>query len=282
MDVLVSERKIWWIASYPKSGNTWVRMFINAYMSGFPLDINSGFQYATGDNHLPYFQMCCVRQANQLEATEQVMLRPAALLNALNLSASKHVCLKTHHAKVKVEESLLIHPNISAGSVYIVRDPRDVAISYADHLGWSIDEVISVMGKHEFIAQHPVTNLIHFLTTWSTNVDTWTIKNNDVPVEVIRYEDMLTDSDTAFRRILKGLGVTDINEDKFDFALKETTFSNLQKLENKGGFREKGKGKKFFRKGKFGQWKMKLTNEQCKMIQKDHGEVMERYGYNVR
>jgi len=279
MQVLVSERKIWWIASYPKSGNTWVRMFVNAYMSGFPLDINSGFQYANGDNHLPYFQICCVRRADNLEVDEQVFIRPAAMVAALNMSAAKHVCLKTHHSKVQVNDIPLIYPALSGGAVYIVRDPRDVVISYADHLGYSIDKTIECLNTQNFIAQHPVTNLAHILTTWSTHVDTWTVKNTDVPVEVVRYEDMVTDTDATFRVILKGLGVSDIDEDRFKFALNQTTFSNLQKLEKKEGFREKGHGKTFFRKGKFGQWKMKLTSEQCAVIEDANRETMERYNY---
>lgn len=282
MEVLVNERKIWWIASYPKSGNTWVRMFINAYMSGFPLDINSGFQYANGDNQLTYFQMCCIRQADNLEVDEQVMLRPAVLLAALSLSAAKHVCLKTHHAKVKVNESLLIHPNISAGGVYIIRDPRDIAISYSVHLGWSIDKTIEAMNTQNFIAQHPKTKLAHFLTTWSTHVDTWTVKNEDVPVEVVKYEDMITDTDKTFRVILKGLGISNINEERFSFALKETAFSNLQRIEKKDGFREKANGNKFFRKGKFGQWKTKLTNKQCEVIESNYKETMDRYDYRPK
>lgn len=279
MQIPVDDRKIWWIASYPKSGNTWVRMFLNAYMTGFPLDINSSFQYALGDNHLSFFQACYCRPANQLTATEQVFLRPAALMIALHMSAAKHLCLKTHHAKVKVDDIPLIPPKISAGSVYIVRDPRDVAISMADHMGESIDYAIESMGEKQYITEHKVTGLMHVLTTWSLHVETWTDKNKDVPVKIIRYEDMLERPEYEFVHILEALGITDIDEEKFEFALEQTEFKNLRKTEEEKGFRELGLGDKFFRVGKSGQWKTVLTPEQIDKIETDHGVIMEKFGY---
>lgn len=279
MEINAEERKIWWIASYPKSGNTWVRMFLNAYLTGFPLNINSGFQYAIGDNHPGLWQTTICRQVDQLTVAEQALIRPAVLFNALYFSAAKHVCLKTHHAKVKVEDIPLIPVKFSAGGIYIIRDPRDVAISFADHLGDSIDDVINNMGCKQYINTHRISNLAHILTTWSIHVETWVHKNKDLPIKVTRYEDMLENTDYEFRRILEALGLSDINEERFKFALDQTKFENLQKLEDKHGFMEKGQGKRFFRVGKAGQWEDILTQEQIQRIQDNHGEMMEKYGY---
>jgi hypothetical protein len=281
MEVVVDERKIWWLASYPKSGNTWVRMFVNAYVSGFPLDINSGFQYTIGDNHLGLFQTVSCRPVNNLTSTEQVYIRPAVLVAAISMSASKHVCLKTHHSKVKVDDMPLIPPKLSAGGVYIVRDPRDVAISFADHLGENIDTTIKNMNTVQYVNEHVVTKLMHVITTWSMHVDTWIYKNTDVPVKVIKYEDMLINPEREFKRVLQALGFNDIDRDRFKFALKQSSFKNLQKLENNGGFREKGQGDKFFRVGRSGQWREVLTEEQISQIEADHGEVMEKLGYEL-
>lgn len=281
MEVVVDERKIWWIASYPKSGNTWVRMFLNAYISGFPLDLNTGFQYAMGDNNFGLFQTVASRPANNLTATEQVFMRPAVLMTALALSPAKHVCLKTHHAKVKVDDMPLIPPKLSAGGVYVIRDPRDIAISFADHLGDTIDDTIENMNKVQYVNEHRETKLIHILTTWSMHTTTWIEKNKDVPVKVVRYEDMLENTEYEFERILEALGFPKINRDRFNFALSETKFANLQKLEADGGFRETGQGEKFFRVGKAGQWKEILTAEQVAQIEADHGEAMEKFGYEL-
>lgn len=275
----VDERKIWWIASYPKSGSTWVRMFMNAYITGFPVNLNSGFQYVWGDNHPGFFQTCYSRGIDQLTATEQVMLRPAALITMLNLSASKHICLKTHHAKACVDGFPLIPPKISGGAIYIIRDPRDIAISFADHSGVTVAETITHMNDLEHTSIHSVTHLIHVLTSWSLHVRSWTSKNTDVPVKVIKYEDMLANPKYEFEQILEGLGIETINRDRFNFALGETEFKSLQTLEAETGFREKSKGEKFFRVGKAGQWEKGLTQRELERVQEDHGEVMREYGY---
>ncbi len=208
-----------------------------------------------------------------------MIIRGAALLTALNMSATKHLCLKTHNAKVEVNSIPLVFPEISGGGVYIIRDPRDIVLSYAVHLGYSIDKTIETLNEQGFLARHQDTNLVHFLTTWSTHVTSWTVKNTNIPIEVVRYEDMLTDPEVSFRKILKGVQITDIDEDRFAFALKESSFSNLQRLESKGEFRENGKGGKFFRKGKSGQWRMKLSKEQSSAIEENHSEVMAEHGY---
>lgn len=281
MEVAVDERKIWWIASYPKSGNTWIRMFMNAYITGFPLDINTGFQYTYGDNLFTHFQSVACRPADQLTATEQVMYRPAVLMTHISLSAAKHICLKTHHAKVQVDGIPLFPPKLSAGAIYVVRDPRDVAISFADHLGGTVATAIKNMNEVQYISEHRVTKLMHVLTTWSTHVKTWTEKNKDIPVKVIRYEDLLENPHYEFERVLEGLGFEEINRDRFNFALEQTEFANLQALEQKNGFREKGMGKTFFRVGKSGQWETELTPQEIAQVEKDHGEVMREFGYEA-
>ena len=278
--VLVNERKIWWLASYPKSGNTWARMFLNAYVTGFPLDVNSAFQYAMGDLNPSYYQLVSARPANDLTSTEQFCYRSAALMNLISMSPACNITLKTHHAKVAADEFVLIPPSLSRAAVYIVRDPRDVAISYADHLGETIDTTIQRMNEMQHVAEHRVSKLIHVLTTWSTHVKSWTDVNNNIPVVVIRYEDMIDNTEETFRKILKGLGILIIDELRFKFAMEQTTFDNLKKLEENGTFREKGAGEKFFRVGKYNQWHSVLNKKQIKKIEEDHGEYMIKYGYN--
>lgn len=277
----VDERKIWWIASYPKSGSTWIRMFMNVYMTGFPVNLNSGYQYAWGDNHPGFFQTCYSRDISQLTATEQIMIRPAALVTMLNLSAAKNLCLKTHHVKANIDGFPLIPPKITGGAVYVIRDPRDVAISFADHSGLSIFDTIKHMNDPQRTSIHPVTHLMHVLTSWSIHVTSWTSKNTDVPVKVIKYEDMLKNPEYEFERILEGLGTKVIDRDRFNFALKETEFKNLQAVETETDFREKTKGKKFFRVGKAGQWREVLTQQELKCIQENHSEVMREFGYEL-
>ena len=275
----MNERKIWWIASYPKSGNTWVRMFLNAYATGFPVDMNSAFQYAMGDLNPGQMQLVSARPSNNLTSVEQFCYRSAMLMNIISTSPACNITLKTHSAKVNADGFVMIPPILSRGAVYIVRDPRDVVISYADHMGISIDTTIEKMNLMEHVTEHKDSKLIHILTTWSVHVKSWTEVNTDIPTTVIRYEDMLEEPSAQFRVILNALGFPVINEEKFQFALEQTKFKNLQRYEEKYTFRERGAGKRFFRVGKSGQWKTKLTRKQIRQIEKDHGEYMSKHGY---
>ena len=273
------DRKILWLASYPKSGNTWVRMFLNAYTTGFPLEVNSAFQFVMGDIYPEGMQMLCPKPLTELNIAQQYMYHTGMLLNLLLYGPSRDVCLKTHNAKCRVEDIPTIPPAISRGAVYIIRDPRDVVISVSHHFDLTIDKAIEFMNNMKQGAQHKDTNLVHILLTWSLNVLTWTEKNEDVPVTIIKYEDLLEKPKENFSKVLKGFGIEKIKQDKFKFALEETKFEKLRAYEDKHGFREKAHGEKFFRVGKSGQWKSKLTKEQVKQIEKDHGEVMEKFGY---
>ena len=126
---------------------------------------------------------------------------------------------------------------------------------------------------------HKVTNLYHIMTTWSYHIKSWTENNKDIPITVIRYEDLLDDPSSSFVKVLNALGFKDINQEKFDFALKQTEFKTLQKLETEGDFRENASPNKFFRVGQKEQWKEALTPKQIKKIEEDHGEVMSKFGY---
>ena len=277
-----SERKIWWFTSYPKSGNTWLRMFINAYVSGFKLDINSAFQFAFNDLTSQIVQITCARPIDKLTFEEQAYYRPATLLNFLNLYATRDIALKTHHAKIAVNDIPVCPNQLSRGAVYIIRDPRDVAVSFADHLGEPMDDVIGHMGNVKFALKNK-DNLHHVLLTWSKHVKSWTKMNTNIETIAIKYEDLLEDPHKHFAKILQFLTMP-VFKEKLDFAVEETKFENLRAREDEKGFVEvsdNSKSGKFFRVGKAGQWKEVLTEAQVAKIEEDHGDMMEEYGYEL-
>ena len=277
-----SKRKIWWFASYPKSGNTWLRMFINSYVSGFPININSAFQFAFNDLTSQVVQITCARPLDQLTFEEQAYYRPATLLNFLNVYASRDVVLKTHHAKIAVNDIPVCPHQLSRGAVYLIRDPRDIAISFADHLGESIDEAIDHMCNIKFALKNK-DNLHHVLLTWSEHVKTWTKMNKNIKTLVLKYEDLLIKPHDQFRQIIEFLTMP-VDEDRLSFAIKDNSFENLRKYEDENGFielSENSKSGKFFRSGKANQWKEVLTEEQVARIEEKHGEIMEEYDYEL-
>ena len=277
--IIVDDRKIWWLASYPKSGNTWVRMFVNAYKSGYPIDINSPYHYVTGDTRPAIFQACYCRPADNLTLAEEMLLRPATLITAISMSVTKDLCLKTHHAKAVTNQIPLFPVGLSAGAVYLIRDPRDVVISYAKHLGDTIDNMIEHMNSKQYVGVHEDSNLHNILLTWSLHVSSWTEKNEDIPTEAIRYEDLLADPRKEFRKILPALGIKETDERRFDFALEQSSFANLKGLESKNGFREKCHQDMFFDTGKHGRWKDILTQSQVDKIEGDQKDTMKKFGY---
>lgn len=276
------ERKIWWFASYPKSGSTWLRMFVNAYITGFPLDINSPFQFAINDLTSQVIQITCARPINKLTLEEQAYFRPAALMNFLNIYAAKDMALKTHHAKIAINDIQVCPHQLSRGAIYIIRDPRDVAISFSDHVGESIDNVIDYMSNVKFVLKN-VDNLYHVLLTWSEHVRSWTRENSNIITLVIRYEDLLSNPFETFGKVIEFLGHK-IEKKRLQFAINETKFTKLRAVEDKDGFNEVSKiskSGKFFRVGKEGQWREILTQKQIARIERDHGEIMKRFGYEL-
>lgn len=272
---------IWWLASYPKSGSTWVRMFLNCAITHFPANINTTYQYVSSDLAEPTYQACSVLPITQIGFREAVYLRPAALVNQLALSQGHDCCLKTHNANLSIDDIPFCPVKLSKGAVYIVRDPRDIVISFAQHMGITIDRAIELMGNSNTLIHRKNKMLFHYLSSWSSHIKSWLSFDNPIPTSCIRYESMLKEPLITFRQILDALGLSDyVNDDVLQYAIEQTQFTVLKKQEEKQGFRELGdKQKVFFNNGTIGNWVDKLTANQLCQIEKDHGEVMTELGY---
>lgn len=116
------------------------------------------------------------------------------------------------------------------------------------------------------------------LLTWSNHIRSWA-DQTELPVMVIRYEDMKTDTFCTFKKAIEfaGLNYTD---EEIQKALRFSDFGIIKEQEQKKGFREKAPGsKEFFRKGMIGSWKEELKPEETEQIISQHREMMERFGY---
>ena len=262
-----------WLASYPKSGNTWVRLFLNAYCSN-GLDVNES-RHSIGDVNPYYYQTVSPKPVTDLSPTEFNILRPAALAHML--TAYSHIdplFIKTHNANVLIDDIALIPPSITDKAVYIVRDPRDVCISYANHFNVSIDDAIAAMNDtHRVIGDN---NLIHTLSTWSNHINSW-LSEERFKVGLIRYEDICANPRGKFIDLLTYLGI-EVDIDRFNMALDRTSFNKLSEEEDEYGFKEAPNGVKFFKRGGT-YWQETLTQEQAALIVEHHGTSMQRVGY---
>lgn len=272
-----TQRRIWWIASYPKSGNTWVRMLWAAYRKG-ELGLNDFYGYSSGDLNSLFYQMVSCEPLTSLEPHEFVAIRPAALFTMCKTFALDPLLLKTHAANVALDQERLIPVSLTAGAVYVVRDPRDVALSWARHNGFDVDRAIEKMEKDDAVIGKTEDRMWHFLSDWSTHVKSW-LDEKRFPVKYVKYENMLTSPAEKFAGILRHWGI-EPDVDKIARAVELTDFSRLQKLEAVEKFLEAEKGK-FFGYGQAGRWEKYLSWEQIERIEEKHGAVMERLGYRL-
>ena len=258
-----------WIASYPKSGNTWVRLFLNAYTLG-ELDINCNSGVTLFDTQ-PYL-VNVVSPHHQLDYETSYYLRPAILLHLMVSRRYTPTMVKTHWANVTIGGVTAIPRPLTQSAVYLVRDPRDVCVSFSRHLGKSIDNTIVELSNKENVLVDPEIRMGTWLTSWSNHVETW---DRDF-VTTIRYEDLKRDPEQGFAEILKTFKIKR-NVQKIRKAIRLTNIERLKSQEKKSGFIEIGKQEKFFGQGS--GWKDELTDKQANRIVEDHKDMMKKYGY---
>jgi aryl sulfotransferase len=276
--------KIVLLASYPKSGNTWIRAFLTSlWRDGTNVNINRLMvPNASSKDFIESLLGTCSSDFGYFELAN---LRPELYDLATRRSpADDRVFLKIHDAFLSLPESLPapIHRANIDRVVYVVRDPRSIAPSLARHLGTSIDRAIGVMGnphyKLSFYPRRVGQHVPQLLSTWSVHVKSW-LSCGEVPVQVIRYEDMLENPPSTFRAMLQFLEV-EASEAAVVDAIQATQLSVLMQKERTGGFAEKPPGKhRFFHGGVWQPWRTTLTLSQSKAIETTHGAVMNRLGY---
>lgn len=190
------------------------------------------------------------------------------------LTEGEDVFVKTHSAIAILNGYPTIYSG-TKGGIYVVRDPRDVASSYAHHYGFSLDEAIDRMGRPMWITQPGKGSFYQFTGTWSENVESWADAEG---VHVIRYEDLHNAPVDTFRGVLRFLGLSGYVP-RVKRAIENASFRRLKAEEDEKGFVEASERGTFFRQGKAGGWKDVLSPEQVARIEFDHGAVMRRMGY---
>jgi aryl sulfotransferase len=276
-------KNIVWLASYPKSGNTWFRVFLTNLLQekDKPANINELITPAIASSR-QLFDEATGLSASDLTKDEIELLRPA-VYRYLNARADKLLFHKIHDAYTWTSHNEpLVPTEASLGTVYFVRNPLDLVISFAHHAGESVDSMIRHMREtnYSFCGKYDrlYNQLEQKLLSWSGHIESWLAQEN-IPVHVMRYEDMKKDTFTCFRNAIVFAGL-DKSEEAIRKAIRFSEFEELQRQEKESGFREKApKAEIFFRKGKAGGWQEVLSTAQVEQIIADHGEMMKRFGY---
>lgn len=268
-----------WLASYPKSGNTWLRAFLLNLITDAeePVDINKMAALTQGDSQAHWYAKFDRRSPAQLDTEALALLRPKVHAQ-IAASSRNSVFVKTHNALVESDGTAMITQSETAGAIYVVRNPLDVTLSYADHLGVQIDDIIDLMARRGFTTPASKTHVPEHHSDWSSHVKSWT-QTSHPTLHVVRYEDMASKPAPVFGAIARFLGI-DPKRERLMRAVRFSSFKVLKAQERKGGFVERTPAQRsFFRAGKPGGWRKQLKDEQIRRILADHHELMERFDY---
>ena len=273
-----------WLASYPKSGNTWMWFFIKSYFN--PPNRKFSINHDKDDPYL-LETFPTERRFNELSINYQdffdISKNWINLQSLINLN-NKTNYLKTHNAMCTVNNNKFTDINNTIGAIHIVRDPRDVLVSYSSYKSENIDKTLEILLSNDSYEYAKFKDKFYkrsLMGSWSSHYNSW--KNyKSKETLLVKYEDMVNKSNTTFLKVLnylKKITKIEINHNKLNRAIDETSFENLKNLEIKEGFKVNPSKKPFFRKGKVGDWKNKLNKDQTQKVEKAFKAEMIELGY---
>ena len=277
-----------WIASYPKSGNTWVRSFLASYY----FDDEGKFNVKNLEKIQDYPNKQFFKEEVKKDEIHKHWDE-----SQKNLCNQKKIrFLKTHNSLIKAFGNDFTQPKYTLGVIYIIRDPRNVITSLKNHNNFeTYDEALQMMlnenatlSDYAHLNNHAKTNIIN---SWKINYQSW-LSNNFYRRLTIRYEDLIADPFQTFRDIIVFVNaICRFNDglklNKFNNAVKSTSFEALQKLEEMGQFSENvysvndKKKIKFFNQGPNNDWKKNLNEELINKMNTIYKEDLIRFNYEL-
>lgn len=272
-----------WLASYPKSGNTWLRVLLTNYLKDAdePADINKLPGPGAGSREC--FDRWAGVEGSALAANVVDRLRPEVYRRVAR-DADDTLFVKVHDVWARVDTGEPMFPaDVTLGVVYIIRNPLDVAGSCAHHWGMSMEAAVERMchGSDGRAPSPPGLpgQLRQQVGPWSHHVRSW-VDDSGAPVHVVRYEDLSADPGGVFGGVVKSCGL-DYDDDRVKKAVAFSAFAELQRQEASAGFRERSTAAPgaFFRRGEVGSWRDELPGQLAERLTAAHHETMGRFGY---
>jgi hypothetical protein len=276
-----------WLASYPKSGNTWVRSIVAALMYTedgiFSFDLLNQIKQFPSKNHFKSF-------TNDFGNIHEIKKYWVSAQDLINLDKEVKF-LKTHHINCKIDQYNFTNKSNTMATIYIVRDPRNLVNSISNHYSKSVEESKKFLQTPNYISGFKKDgglekdNLKTLLGTWDEHYRFW--KNNNENFLLIKYEDLIHNTNSVLNKIIKFIKkFTPIqtNEIKNKNIIRTTAFKYLKNLEEKGDFNENAyesinKKKKFFNLGPKNDWKNILDKKIIGEIETKFAAEMKDLGY---
>lgn len=276
------QTKFIWVVSYPKSGNTWMRLLLREYIKR----TTGERPFETGDHSLYFYQTVSPIPLETLTPQGFVQIRPAAMMHLQTIYGARkndwrpYCVVKSHTATGDLHGVPFFSPLWVDRAIYIHRDPRDVLPSFADHIGVPLEEAAETMANSQAqLGQPPMVPQL--ISSWSAHTRSWIADrdNQRVNTVVTSYEKMHEDTAGELRRILEFCEIP-IDEQAIKEAVRACVFDRLRAREEEEGFEERSKqSERFFRRGIVGSHKDEVPRELVAKIESDHMQMMRLLGY---
>ena len=275
-----------WLASYPKSGNTWIRSIICSMLYSH----NGLFNF----NLLEKIKQFPSRKSfkdftSDFQNINELKKFWITAQEKINLDQKIKFC-KTHHINCKIDNFSFTNKSNTLATIYIVRDPRNLVTSISNHFSKSLEESKKFLFTNKVIGTKDVSlnnnEILTPLGSWSDHYNYWTNKNENLLV--IRYEDLIYDINKEFNKLKNFLAnyiSLEINDEKKKNIIESTSFTHLQNMEKRGLFKESVFDKKvpikkqFFNQGPKNNWQLSLNNKIKNEIEKKFHKEMNEVGY---
>ena len=226
-----------WLASYPKSGSTLVRSLLASYI--FSKDGNFNFGLLKNIKQFPdnsLFKQIGVDINNEKEMYKNYINSQKTFYNKDSIKF-----LKTQSCFVNKEGFRFTDGHNTLGVIYIVRDPRNIVTSFTHHFQQTPKQSLESLLSHQYLGEKSEKHALTYVGSWKYHYNSWKVFENYNRYLLIRYEDLISDTEQTFLKILKfvshlGKKKFTLDTDKFRNSLNTTQFDKMQKLEASESF----------------------------------------------